>query len=302
MEMTSTSDVSALAPPVQRTPAYDLYGSQSPISPVVISVPHAARDYPAALLKKARASVETLRRLEDRYADLLVRRLVEEGYSALVARAPRAMIDLNRNEREVDPAMIRGLPHNCGLLTSAKLRGGLGLVPRRLQGVGELWQDRLDWRELTARIEAFHRPYHAAIERLMRNAQARHGHAILLDIHSMPPLQASNGGTPAQVVLGDRFGRSASSRLMALAGDLCAGRGLTAAQNHPYPGNYLIERHGRPEQGLHALQLEIDRSLYLDSALDQPGPGLPAMQALIADMADALSHEMPCADFAQAAE
>jgi N-formylglutamate amidohydrolase len=243
-----------------------------------------------------------LRRLEDRYADLLVHRLVERGFSVLVARAPRALIDLNRNEREIDPTMVSGLPHHHGLLTSAKLRGGLGLVPRRLQGVGELWLDRLEWGDLFSRIETFHRPYHAALERLMRTAYENHGHAILLDVHSMPPLQASNSGVPPRVVLGDRFGRSASSRLLTLAGDLCAGRGVLAAQNHPYPGNYLIERHGRPEQGLHALQLEIDRSLYLDSALDEPGPELPAMQALVTDMALALAQELPNADFAQAAE
>lgn len=299
------ADMAAPCRPVESITAYDRYGptveNAPPHSPVVISVPHAGRSYSEALLANARIPLAGLRRLEDRYADLLVHRLVEGGYSVIVARAPRAMIDLNRSEREIDPAMVRGMPHGHALTTSVKLRGGLGLVPRRMQGVGELWLAPLEWRALAGRIETIHQPYHTMLARMMDQARAAHGHAILIDIHSMPSLAAANGPPPA-IVLGDRFGRSASSRLVALAADVCEGRGIRTAQNHPYPGNYLIERHGRPEQGRHAMQVEIDRALYLDRDHDRPGVGLGAMQALVADLVAALEAELSGAGFAQAAE
>ena len=291
--------------PLVRCPAFDRFGSgdenTAPASPVVVSVPHAGRDYSAILLAQARVPVATLRRLEDRHADLLAHGLIARGHDVLVARAPRALIDLNRDMREVDPMMVRGLPHGVALLPSAKLRGGLGLVPRRLPGANELWRGPFDWADIQYRIATIHQPYHAALaERLVR-ARAAFGYAILLDLHSMPPLPATQDAPTARIVLGDRFGRSASARLMARAADLFAGHGLVVAQNHPYPGNYLIERHGRPRDNVHAMQVEIDRSLYLDSALDRPGPGLAAMQAMILRLADVLADEWPN-DVAQAAE
>jgi len=299
MPVTPAPEMLPPHPPVEGTPAYDRYGPDVPRSPVIISVPHAGRDYPPSLLGNARCTLTSLRRLEDRYADLLTHRLIALGHSVFVARAPRALIDLNRDVREIDPAMVRGLPRDQPLMVSAKMRGGLGLVPRRLQGIGDLWMVPIDWADVSMRIRQVHSPYHDALARMMVRAREAHGHAILLDLHSMPSLTA--GMPPAQIVLGDRFGRSASTRLIALAADLCAGHGLVSAQNHPYPGSYLLERHGRPELGFHALQLEIDRSLYLDPVQDRPGPGLSRMQGLVAELVDALGIELPTA-FAQAAE
>ncbi|HEX7783066.1 MAG TPA: N-formylglutamate amidohydrolase [Sphingobium sp.] len=297
--MTPAPETLPPQPPTEHASAYDRYGPDVPRGPVIISVPHAGRDYPNTMLANARCALAGFRRLEDRYADLLTHRLIALGHSVFVARTPRAVIDLNRDVREIDPAMVRGLPRDQPLIASAKLRGGLGLVPRRLQGIGDLWIAPFDWADLSARMSRLHAPYHEALARMMARARDIHGHAILLDIHSMPPL--ISGTPPAQVVLGDRFGRSASTRLVALAADLCAGHGLVATQNHPYPGNYILERHGRPDSGFHALQLEIDRSLYLDSTLDQPGPGLSRIQGLVVDLVDALGIELPGA-FAQAAE
>lgn len=289
--------------PTRTAQAYHLYGPDSPAGPVILSVPHAGRDYPPALIAKARVHLAALRRLEDRGVDLLAHPLIAAGTTVLIARPPRAMIDLNRHEREVDPAMVDGVPYNQPLQSSAKLRGGLGLIPRRMQGVGDLWWAPLPWADVCARIDRYHRPYHAAIEALMARARAAHGHAILIDLHSMPSLPAPvDGGRAAQLVVGDRFGRSAAGPLARLVTDLAQGRGIVAAQNHPYAGDHLIERHGRPEQGYHALQLEIDRALYLDAAQDQPGPGLAATQGLIADIVTALASELPREGYAMAAE
>lgn len=294
-----------LRAPIVQTLAYDRFGATGddapPASPIVISVPHAGRAYAAPLLAQSRVSTATLHRLEDRYADLLVHGLIARGHDVLVARAPRALIDLNRDAREVDPMMVRGLPHGIPLLPSAKLRGGLGLVPRRLAGASDLWRGPFEWADIQHRIATVHQPYHAALGDRLSRAREAHGYAILVDVHSMPPLPASGDQQAAQIVLGDRFGRSASGRLIARAADMFAGAGLKVAQNHPYPGNYLLERHGRPDRNLHAMQVEVDRSLYLDSALDRPGPGLEAIQALLVRLADVLADEWPN-EVAQAAE
>lgn len=294
---------SAPRDPARSTPAYHLYGPDRPIGPVVLSVPHAGRDYDEALLRAARVGPEMLRRLEDRWADLLTHPLIDRGYHVLVARAPRAMIDLNRHEREIDPAMVTGLPRDVPLQASAKLRGGLGLLPRRLPGAPELWQRPLGWDEVRRRIDTIHRPYHAALAGLMRAARDVHGHAVLIDLHSMPPLPSPAAGQEAaRAVLGDRFGRAASTRLMTLAADVLAGHGLKTVQNHPYAGDHMVERHGRPVENFYALQLEVDRSLYLDAALDRPGPGLARLQAAVCALVEAIACEPPRAAYPLAAE
>ncbi|MES2175942.1 MAG: N-formylglutamate amidohydrolase [Pseudomonadota bacterium] len=289
--------------PTHSEAAFDLYGPAIPDRPVLISVPHAARAYDDDLLAAARVPLSIMHRLEDRWADLLVHPLIAQGFTVIVAGAPRALIDLNRHEREIDPGMIADLPRDAALHSSAKLRGGLGLFPRRLPGAHELWRGPMRWAEACRRIEALHRPYHAALGQMMAAARDAHGHAILIDIHSMPPLAPTGAGQPAPgVVLGDRFGRSASGRLMTLAADVAASHGLTVAQNHPYAGDHMIDRHGRPDHGLHALQVEIDRVLYLDATLYRPGPGVARMQAVVTRMVEALAVELPRARYALAAE
>ncbi|MEC3912095.1 N-formylglutamate amidohydrolase [Sphingobium sp. CR2-8] len=288
--------------PIPGETAFDLHGPIIPDRPIILSVPHAGRAYGADLLASARVPVSILRRLEDRRVDILVEPLIARGFSIIVARTPRAMIDLNRHEREIDPGMIADLPRDATLQSSAKLRGGLGLFPRRMPGAHELWRGPMSWAEARRRIDTVHRPYHAALGHMMAAAREAHGHAILIDLHSMPPLGAAAGQAAPDMVLGDRFGRSASTRLMMLAADVAASHGLTVAQNHPYAGDHMVDRHGRPEQGLHAIQLEIDRTLYLDGALDQPGPGVARMQAIIAGMVEALAVELPRAGYALAAE
>ncbi|MDX3901304.1 MAG: N-formylglutamate amidohydrolase [Sphingobium sp.] len=290
-------------PPTERADAFDRYGPDIPCSPVILSIPHAGRDYRPELTALARVRPPVLRRLEDRLADLLAHPLIARGGSVLIARAPRAMIDLNRHEREVDPAMVADLPRFQPLQSSAKLRGGLGLLPRRLQGAGDLWRAPIPWAEVERRIHLIHRSYHAALAGMMAAAHAAHGHAILIDLHSMPPLPLAADGDPApDLVLGDRFGRSAAGRLVTLAADIAAGRGFASAQNHPYAGDHLLERHGRPDAGFHALQIEIDRTLYLDAALEGPGPGLARVQALVSAITEALAREMPSGHYAMAAE
>lgn len=294
-----------LPDPVDSTLSFNRYGAIGdaiPSGPVIISVPHAGRYYPTTLLSQSRVPPSVLRRLEDRYADVLAIGLVRQGYDVLIARTARAVIDLNRNEREIDPIMVRDLPYGTPLSASAKLRGGLGLFPRRLHGANELWRRPFNWDDLRGRIAQFHVPYHATLNAMMQRARDVHGYAMLIDLHSMPPLAPSAYEAAPQIVLGDGFGRSASPRLISRAADVFDRYGLKVAQNAPYPGNYLIGRHGRPEANMHALQIEVDRTLYLDSTLEHLGQGVTALQAMLVDLAANLADEWPTPAFAQAAE
>jgi N-formylglutamate amidohydrolase len=267
-------------------PPFRRLGPEKPCSPVVLSVPHAGRAYSPGLLAAARLSRARLESLEDRLVDRLVWRAVDSGAVALVAEAPRAEIDLNRDERELDPAMVQPRPAADSTLDSPRTRGGLGLIPARIAGSGAIWRQRIAAGEVARRVERIHRPYHAAIEAELAAAKTRFGIAILLDCHSMPP---RGPGRDAPVVLGDRHGGSMSEALVAAAERAARRAGFEVARNAPYAGGHITERHGRPARGIHALQLELDRSLYLAPDLRATGPGFDRVARLIAAIAEALA-------------
>lgn len=267
-------------------------GPAAPTAPVVLSVPHAGRDYPADLLAAARVPRSGLELLEDRHADRLIDSAVAAGATAFVATRPRSWIDLNRAEGEIDPAMIDPPPRADRLVASAKVRGGLGLVPRRLHAAGDLWRGRLPAATLDHRIASHHRPWHGAIAAALAEAHARFGVALLLDCHSMPPLRPQSAARPPRVVIGDRHGRTAPALLVDRLVAIAEGAGLTAARNSPYAGGHALDRQARPASGIYAIQIEVDRSLYLDEALRECGPGLADMQAIIATMVAAMIEEL----------
>ena len=175
------------------------------------------------------------------------------------------------------------------------LRSGLGLVPRRAARANDLWKRRFSDAEVTERITADYRPYHAAVAAALAAARTRFGVAVLLDLHSMPPLDAG-----ARVVIGDRFGRSAAARFVAAIESEVGDRKL--ALNAPYAGGHILDRHGDPAGGIHAVQLEIDRTLYLDFVLDRPGNGFAATVAMLKRMIAALADEALGSGLAVAAE
>lgn len=263
--------------------SFVLVGADDADSPVVLSVPHAGRDYPSALHDALRAPATSLRTLEDRHVDAIAL-AARGGEALLIQHRPRAWIDLNRGEHERDPLIDDGAR---GSPLSAKVRAGLGLVPRRTAAAGELWSRRLAGGEVDARIAADHRPYHAALAALLERTRARFGLAVLLDVHSMPPI----AGNPARLVIGDRFGRAAAQRFVRRLETTARAHSVPYAINTPYAGGHILERHADPHGGVHAIQLEIDRSLYLDRALDAPGPGMPAVVRLLRTMIDALTDE-----------
>jgi N-formylglutamate amidohydrolase len=271
-------------------------GPAVPARPVLIAVPHAGRDYPAAMLANATVGRDALEALEDRHVDTLIGDAVRAGTPAFVASTARSWLDLNRDEREIDPAMIDPPPPAHRLIQSAKIRGGLGLVPRRIAGAGELWRLPLSSAEMDDRIASHHRPYHAAIAATLAAMHARFGAAVLLDCHSMPPVPGEAFGPMSraapEIVIGDRYGRSASGRLVERLAALVEGAGLRVARNAPYAGGYTLDRHGRPGRGIHAIQIEIDRSLYLAADRRTLSPGTAAVAALIVAMAAAMADEL----------
>ena len=277
------------------TPAFALSApAPSPI-PVLIAVPHAGRTYPRSLLERMRNPGFAALRLEDRYVDCLADDVAKAtGATLLIAHAPRAMIDLNRAADDIDWEMFgRGATGDVGSYTPGRRsRSGLGLIPRRLPGIGELWKRRHDETDLAARISGIHEPYHLALAEALGVLRERWGAALLLDLHSMPPLALRGGQLPPEFVLGDRFGVTCHGSLVGSAFTYFAEMRRGAAHNRPYAGGYVLERHGAPGQGLHALQLEIDRSSYLDSRLAEPGRGFAAMTHLLTGLVRRLAAEV----------
>ena len=275
-------------------PPFFRIGPERPASPVILSVPHAGRDYGPHLLNAARLRKEVLETLEDRLVDRLIWRATALGMTAFVARAPRLEIDLNREEREIDPSLIAPPLAASGLVQSARTRGGLGLIPSRITGFGPIWRERVPRAELDRRVDTIHRPFHAAIAEALAQARQRFGDAVLLDCHSMPPRARSDNdeSRPATIVFGDRHGSTISADLLDAAMSASRGMGYRTACNAPYAGGYVVARHGQPATGVHAVQIEIDRSAYLDADLKTPGPGFEGTARLIAAVAQAIEHRL----------
>lgn len=276
--------------------SFDLFGSlDAPASPVVLSVPHAGRDYPLALRSALRVPIEALVALEDRHVDRLA--LAARGTETMLVQRPaRAWIDLNRAESERDPRVDEGADPRGNPAPSAKLRSGLGLVPHRIGRHGELWRRRFTDEEIAARIAADHRPYHQAVATALSAARARFGAAVLIDVHSMPPL------ANAALVFGDRYGRAARTRFVHRLEAEAEAAGLGYAVNAPYAGGHILDRHGEPARDIHGIQIEWSRALYLDVAFDQPGAGLGAAARLFRRMIDAVADEATSSALPLAAE
>ncbi|WP_114954857.1 N-formylglutamate amidohydrolase [Sphingosinicella terrae] len=277
--------MSESAPPA----AFDRFGPERPRSPVILSVPHAGRDYRPELLGACRLPLAMLETLEDRLVDRLIWRATEAGAAAFVARAPRAEIDLNRDEREIDPSLIAPPLPSGSILQSVRSRGGIGLIPSRIAGVGAIWRERVPREELVRRILHIHRPYHQALEQALAETRDRFGVAVLLDCHSMPPRA---DGSQGQVIFGDRYGSSAGAHLVEAAVAASRALGYRTACNAPYAGGYIAGRHGRPDRGIHAIQIEIDRSAYLDAELRAPGPGFAEACRLIGTVVEAIEARL----------
>lgn len=247
--------------------------------PVLLSIPHSGRSYPDWLLAAACSGLPSLEALEDPLVDRLAWRAIAAGHGAVIALAPRAAVDCNRAPEDVDPALVHGWPG----AVSKRAASGLGIVPTRTAAHGRLWKSPIRLAELESRLAEAHRPFHRAIEQALDSIAARHGAAVLLDCHSMPPRRGQ-----AELVIGNRHGSSAAAWLADSAARIARAAGWTVALNAPYAGGHVVERHGDPAAEIHALQLEIDRRCYLAPDRRSPGPGFDRAARLIALLAEQL--------------
>ena len=275
-----------LSPPAIHPPTADV--------PVLLSVPHAGRDYPDWLIAMSKGGHPALHSLEDPLVDELVAGAVQTGIGAIIAHAPRGAIDCNRGEDEIDPTVVRSGPLAS---LSPRARGGLGIVPGRTPTHGSLWRQSIAHHELEERLEQVHRPYHRAIEAQLAGLPGRYGCALLLDCHSMPPPDAG-----PQVIIGDRYGQSSAPWVTAEAVKIVTSMGFRAGVNQPFAGGHVVQRHGAPCSGVHALQIEVDRRCYLASDGRAPGPGFDRTARMFEQLAVRLGQFLLDRSFAQAAE
>jgi N-formylglutamate amidohydrolase len=255
---------------------------------LVYASPHAGRHYPPDLC--ARLEVSLLRRLEDAHVDALLEGAAAGGAVVVQGLYGRAYVDLNRDPQELDPAMFaEPLPPEARIRT-ARVAAGLGVIPRYVAGGREIYGRKLGLDEVQARIATVHAPYHRALAEALDAALDGARAAILVDWHSMPSAAAAPGllddAVPPgrrlpDVVLGDRHGAACAPALTDWMERRLTDAGLRVARNHPYAGGYTTQTHGRPQQGVHTLQVELSRALYLDETRLVPGPGLPRLRRLI---------------------
>lgn len=246
--------------------------------PFLFNSPHSGRYYPERFLAMARLDRNAIRRSEDCYVDELFGGAVALGAPMLAANFPRAYLDVNREPWELDPRMFaEPVPSFCNI-RSARVAGGLGTVPK-LVGEGlDIYSGRLPLAEAVARIEAVYKPYHETLKRLLTRTHARFGFAVLIDCHSMPAsIRVGDNGLRPDFIIGDRFGISATAALTETAIGLLTAMGYTVAHNKPYAGGFITEHYGRPARHLHALQIEVNRGLYMNERTFEKTAGFDAL-------------------------
>jgi len=233
--------------------------------PFVFNAPHAGAIYPASFLASSRLDAVALRRSEDAYVDELFAPVTELGAPLMAARFPRAYLDLNREPYELDSRMFDGRLPPFANTRSMRVAGGLGTIPRIVADGQEIYHSRLAVDEALHRIEWLYKPYHRVLRQLLRRTAELFGHAVLIDCHSMPSSSVTrDDGSKADIVLGDRYGTSCASPLIDLVEAALRARGYTVTRNKPYAGGFITEHYGEPASGRHALQVEINRALYMD--------------------------------------
>lgn len=249
--------------------------------PVVFATPHSGRHYPAEMLDASVLDRETIRRSEDALVDELIAGAPAHGVSLIAADYARAFIDLNRDPWELDPAMFEDELPPFARAHTARVAAGLGAIARIVSEGQEIYRRKLTFAEAEARVAAAHAPYHQALTGLLEETRARHGVALLIDWHSMPSAAAKAGRMGrdrCDMVLGDRYGAACAPAVTRLVETRLEAMGYAVTRNAPYAGGYTTEHYGRPAKGVHALQIEINRALYLDEARLIPTEGFARLR------------------------
>ena len=268
--------------------------------PLVFSSPHSGRDYPAAFLAASKLDALAIRRSEDSFVDELFGHVPQLGAPLLRALFPRAFVDPNREPYELDPAMFTTPLPAFVNRRSPRVAAGLGTIARVVANGSEIYSGKLDFDEANERIERCYRPYHDALEDLIAHTRTMFGTCVLIDCHSMPSIggpMENDAGRRRQVdfILGDAHGRSCARTLTLLVEDTLRGMGYSVVRNTPYSGGFITRNYGRPERGVHALQIEINRALYMDETSFERTEGLARVAADMRDLAERIAELEPAA-------
>lgn len=291
--MNAWEPMAARAETAEAGAAFDIVPAAdgAPTTPLVFASPHSGRIYPAGMVAASRLDAATLRRSEDAFMDRLIEGAPRLGAPVIAARLARAYLDVNREAWELDPTMFHDPLPPYARARTARVAAGLGCIARVVGEGQEIYARKLSFAEARARVETVHGPYHGALQALVEAARVRHGLAVLIDWHSMPAAAARQGGDgrSCDIVLGDRFGGACAGTIAQAVERRLRDMGYRVARNAPYAGGYTTEHYGRPGRGVHALQIEVNRALYLDEsrlALTEGFGRLKAdLERLIAELA-----------------
>jgi N-formylglutamate deformylase len=255
--------------------------------PVVFNSPHSGSVYPRAFLTASRLEVTTLRRSEDSFVDELTLGVVARGYPLMRAHFPRCYVDVNREPYELDPRMFEGRLPSFANTRSMRVAGGLGTVARVVGDAQEIYGQRIPVDDAIRRIEGLYKPYHRALRRLFTRVHRDFGAAVLIDCHSMPSTAGSKDERPrADVVLGDRYGTSCVAAVVETIESTLRAQGYSVSRNKPYAGGFITEHYGNPSVGVHAIQLEVNRALYMDERRYERSENFARLAAHLVTVAD----------------
>ena len=264
------------------------------VAPAVFCSPHSGRVYPRHFIEQSQLDPQTLRKSEDCYVEELFAGAAASGVPLIAARFPRAFLDVNREPYELDPELFDEPLPDFANTQSVRVAGGLGTIARIVSDGEEIYRDRLKLDAVIERIDRLYVPFHAALAGLLEETRRAFGCAVLIDCHSMPSLQTTqNAGPRPDIVLGDRFGMSCDHRITRFLREALSGFGYDVQLNRPYAGGYITEHYGRPQRGLHAIQIEINRGLYLDEETLEPLPGYAQLQQQLTGLGARIVSELP---------
>ena len=264
----------------QAVAPFEIHRPLQQTEPFVFNSPHSGRIYPDSFLNMSRLDRVSIRRSEDHFVDELFASVVQLGAPMLAAQFPRAWLDVNREPYELDPRMFDGPLPPFANIGSMRVAGGLGTIPRLVAENMDIYRGRLSVEEGLSRIERVYRPYHANLRRIIAQTHVQFGKAILIDCHSMPAnVRVAGGSRRPDIIIGDRYGASAAHDLSRAAVSFLSGLGYHVVRNKPYAGGFITEHYGRPARGLHALQIEINRGLYVDEASLEKTAGFDLLKA-----------------------
>ncbi|MFA5949744.1 MAG: N-formylglutamate amidohydrolase [Hyphomicrobium sp.] len=263
-------------------------------TPFVVCSPHSGRAYPRQFLAQSRLDPLTLRKSEDCFVDDLFAAAPALGAPLIAAQFPRAYLDVNREPYELDPELFADPLPDYANTSSVRVVGGLGTIARIVADGEEIYRNRIPVAQALDRIERLYLPFHATLSRLVEETRTQFGYSVLIDCHSMPSVQmAQSSGPRPDFVIGDRFGSSCDARLTRLLKEALVGQGYDVQLNRPYAGGYITEHYGRPYKGVHAVQIEINRGLYLDERALEPSDGFAALKADLDDLLASLFVKVP---------